>query len=274
MGVPPSRQVLRAAIRHGRPIPPPRESYLKWQDAIALLALILAVAAMLSENNAVVAVCLGACWVILCLPVIWHPEIPREYRFVWCVLSCFIWLGIFSLIQGQNLERELARNEGVLEPGSESFTPPKNCQPPVAGAVAFLLGPATDYILKSPQPIIAIGGKQLLTIETEKDKIRISLLRLFDKRGDIFARIDENGFWIRTDIRKKHKNRSSLTIYDSDDNEALNLNFRNPTVISLTGIFRLGGAKVAITPDLIDAGTIRDHGSCTLGPAGVFRSGP
>jgi hypothetical protein len=268
-----SRQVRRAAERAGRRLPPagPRLPF-KLQDAIAVVALILAIVAMLSENNTVVGSCLFLSWVILCLPVIWHPEIPKEYRLSWCLLSAVIWFFIFSLIQGQNLAKELARNEGVLEPARD-IVPVPDCASPHTNPVALHIGPSAILIGGFPRNIFRIANQEILTLGEEKNgNMKILLLRIYDDRNNIIARIDGNEFWVGVGIRKKHPDRSTLKIYDHNDDEVLNIRYQNPHAVSILGIFRYLGRVVTVTPTLMQVGGIRDHGSCAMeGASGIVR---
>jgi hypothetical protein len=268
-----SRQVRRAGERARRRSPPsgPRLPF-KLQDAIAVVALILAIVAMLSENNTIVGACLFLSWVILCLPVIWHPEISKEWRLSWCLLSAILWLGIFSLIQGQNLEKELARNEGVLEPGHDVVSIP-SCATPHTNPVALHMGPETILIGGFPRNIFRLANQEVLTLGQEKPgNIKILLLRIYDDRNNIIARIDGNEFWIGEGIRKKHPDRSTLKIYDHNDDEVLNIRYQNPYAVSILGIFRYLGRLIMVTPTIMQAGGFRDHGSCAVeSPSGMVR---
>lgn len=274
-----TRQVMRAAARAARGhLPPPKGPRLplKWQDAITLLGLVLALAAMFSENNTVVAACLAACWAILCLPVIWHPEIPKKYRLSWCVLSSFLWFGIFSLIQSQNLAKELARNEGTLEPANDVVT--EKCPMPHKDTFELKIGPSAFFIGNFNKTIINIAGQNIMALTEQKGgSIKISLLRVYDDRSNIIVRIDENSFWVDTGVRKKRPDKSTLKIYDHNDDEVLNIRFQNTHVVSILGIFRYLGRIIRITPDLIQVGQppggmARDHGSCSVdSPATVFK---
>jgi hypothetical protein len=274
-----SRQVRRAAARAARGRLPPRKGPrlpLKWQDAITLLALVVALAGMLSENNTVVAACLVACWVILCLPVIWHPEIPKEYRLSWCVLSVLIWYGIFFLIQSQNLAKELSRNEGTLEPSNDVVT--EKCPMPHKDAFELKIGPSAFFVGSYNKTVFNIAGQNIFALTEQKvGSIKISLLRVYDDRNNIIVRIDENSFWVDAGVRKKRPDKSTLKIYDHNDDEVLNMRFHNKHVVSILGVFRYLGRIIKITPDLIQAGQppggmVRDHGSCSVdSPATVFK---
>jgi hypothetical protein len=268
-----SRQVRRAAERAARRRSPskPRLPF-DWRDAIALLAIPFAVMAILSENNAIVATCFVVSWGIVCAPIIWHPEIRREYRLSYCVLIGLLCAALFILIKSENLAKELARNEGVLEPAHD-VVPVPDCAPPHTNPVALHMGPAKILIGGFPRNIFRIANQEILTLGQERSgNIKIMLLRIYDDRNNIIARIDGNAFWIGTGIRKKHPDRSTLKIYDHNDDEVLNIRYQNPHAVSILGIFRYLGRMVMVTPTIMQVGGIRDHGSCAVeSPSGIVR---
>ena len=98
-------------------------------------------------------------------------------------------------------------------------------------------------------------------IEIDKDAARdelvISMLKIFDDRNNIIARVDaDDGFWVENSTRKKRPDKSTLVVYDHSDKEVLRLIFLNRSAISITGIFRHQhvAAPVIITTDFMDIG--------------------
>jgi hypothetical protein len=91
-------------------------------------------------------------------------------------------------------------------------------------------------------------AQDILTLNKVGDNIVITTLRLYPEVGDIFARIDENGFWISPNIRKVHPNTHTLIIYDGNDDEALNINYANTRVVFINGIFRYKGKMALFMP--------------------------
>jgi len=273
-----SRQVRRAANRAAGGRPPPKRPPFDWRDAIGLLAIPFAVMAILSENNVIVGTCFAVSWAIVCIPIVWHPEIRREYRFAYCVLIGVLCGGLFSLIKSENLAKELARNEGTLEPAGDIVT--ERCPPPHKDAFELKIGPSAFFIGGFNKTIFNIAGQSILALTEQKGgSVKISLLRVYDDRNNIIVRIDENDFWVDSGVRKRRPDKSTLKIYDHNDDEILNMRFQNKHVVSILGIFRYLGRIIRVTPDLIQAGQppggmARDHGSCSVdSPATVITLG-
>jgi hypothetical protein len=91
----------------------------------------------------------------------------------------------------------------------------------------------------------------------------VSLLKIFDDRNDIIARIDVDGFWVANTVRKKRPDQSTLVVYDHYDREVLKIHLLNDRAMSLTGIFRLPSSTVPmrITPSSIDIDTNKYMGN-------------
>ena len=77
------------------------------------------------------------------------------------------------------------------------------------------------------QTILKIAGDQIITMNRSEDGHTgfITTLKLFDDRGDIIARIDEDGRWVRSDIRYKRPDPSTVIVYDHNDAEVLTIKF-------------------------------------------------
>src|SRR6202140_1931511 len=260
----PTRQVRRAAERaaHGRP--PPRRPPFNWRDAITLLAIPFAVMAMFSENNIIIGLCFAVSWAIVCAPIVWHPEILREYRFAYSVLIGLLCGGLFTLIKNENLAKELARNEGILEPGSDYSGRP-SCPAASDKWVGLYIGPHTFYLDKFPQPIIRIAQREILTLDRKGENLVIRTLNLFDDQGNVFASINNgvapNNFWVKPDVRRYRPDKHTLVVFDRHNDEALRIIYLNPHAISITGTFRyLGRPPVIYTPTFFQAGGISGSG--------------
>lgn len=139
-----------------------------------------------------------------------------------------------------------------LLPGSKERPQlPPRCIPP-ADAMVVLFGTNAAWGSKFPYTLLDMGGVKMLEINKSpgKSQLNITVLRIFDDRGTIIARIDENGFWVAPDMRQQKPNRSTLVVYDRADQQALKVEFVNPNTLYVEGIFRdHRGAAVQITPD-------------------------
>jgi hypothetical protein len=91
-----------------------------------------------------------------------------------------------------------------------------------------------------PYSLAKIFGEDLLQVDRDKDgEVFVSVLKVFDDRNNIIARIDaEDCLWVDNSTRSKRPNKSTLVVFDHSDVEVLRLVFLNPKAISVTGIFR------------------------------------
>jgi hypothetical protein len=135
----------------------------------------------------------------------------------------------------------LARNEGTLEPGNWDAPIHPNQQvnlPPTA--IKVFLGPVLASSDKFPSPIIRVRGEPLFVVDRQKNShLRITLLKVFDTRNDIIARIDDTGFWVSPGSRKSRPDKSTLIVFDNRDTEVLNVRYLNKTTLSILGSFSL-----------------------------------
>jgi hypothetical protein len=104
------------------------------------------------------------------------------------------------------------------------------------GTNASLVMPNTA----SPHTVLSMAGEKLIQLERGKGgDLIITVLKIFDDRNNIIARVDsEDGFWVENSTRKKRPDDSTLVVYDHSDQEVLRLVFLNPGAVSVTGIFR------------------------------------
>jgi hypothetical protein len=177
--------------------------------------------------------------------------------------------------QSGKLKKELARNEGILEPGSE-LAEERNCNPAIADSVALYIGPHTFFLQKFPQDILTIGNRTVLAIDKIGADISVSKLELFDEAGAVFATVDNqsgtNSFWISPNSKEVRPDRHTLVVYDRNNDEALRVKFINPKVISINGVFRhANSGPVIFQPHYFQIGGIKGNGGgCS--PGAVFQT--
>jgi hypothetical protein len=145
----------------------------------------------------------------------------------------------------------------ILTPGNQ----PTPIHPLVRGlpdnALLVLLGSNLAWATKMPHTVLMMGGEPIITIDRRRgsNQLVVTVLRIFDDRNNIIARIDEDGFWVENSTRRKRPNPGVLQIFDHTDAEVLRIEFLNPTTISVTGIFRhSGSATTVITPSKVSIG--------------------
>ena len=215
----------------------------KLWDTLGGVALPLTVAALIPENNYVVFGCLAAASVIACVPVYWHTEVAKIYRAGYCAIVGLVCFGLFLVIKHENLQKELAKFEGVLEPANEPGEDRK-CTPDDASAVALYFGLHTFFIQTFPQVIIRIAGREILTLDRVGKNISIVAMALFDDAGAIAtidSKAEHNKFWVSPNVRKVRPDKSTLIVYDRNANEVLSLRYLNEKTIAVTGTFKYAG---------------------------------
>jgi hypothetical protein len=110
----------------------------------------------------------------------------------------------------------------------------------------------------TPHTILQMAGEPMLQFERGKrGELVISVLRIFDDRNNIIARLDdEDGIWVENSTRKKRPDPSTLVVYDHSDKEVLRVVFLNPNALSVTGVFRHQQVRtpVIITPEFLSIG--------------------
>lgn len=146
-------------------------------------------------------------------------------------------------------------------------TPPTVCHVP-NDAFAVFYGSNVSWTTRNDvQTIVKMAGDQMIAMSRSDDGRTgfITALKIFDDRGDIIARIDEDGRWVRSDIRYKLPDHSTVVVYDHNDIEVLNMKFLNPKALSLTGTFRHPKSPnvTTITNEYMASGPIRFRQSCS-----------
>ena len=150
---------------------------------------------------------------------------------------------------------DLGSNEGILVPGNAPMPEMvAKCRVP-DGALSILIGSNLSWNTRFPHTVLEMGGEQMLVVDKDdKRNLRVSVLRIFDDRDDIIARIDDDGFWVQNTLRKKRPDPSTLIVYDHNDLQVLKLQYLNEKVISIQGIFRhakIRPSYLVVTPDAV-----------------------
>jgi hypothetical protein len=242
----------------GKPPKPSRFPKLGFGDLLALVALPLAVAGLLIDNVWGVGICLALATIIPCAAIVVHAEVKPVYRGLSCLSVTAIFLIIFIVLYGEHDKRELAKNEGILYPAALP-RPKSRCSIP-EDSFAIFAGGGAIYSSGQPTSLLTIGGQEIISAEQDdKGRLILRTLQMFDEQENIIARIDKDGFWLHPLARRVRPDWSTIVIYDSHDNEALNIKFVNEKTVSIRGIFRVRGRKPVIIRDntiIISQGTL------------------
>jgi hypothetical protein len=177
---------------------------------------------------AVVAVAFAVYWVVATRqPLPWNVSIPTVIALITVpsLVLALQWLG--------NLEVQLSTR---LFPG-KAQTPPLPMPTPDNALKVFLGWRGIAWTTKMPHTILEMAGDKMIEINRSGDALSVTILRIFDDRSNIIARVDEDGFWVENFTRKKRPDPSTLVVFDHNDKEALRIVFINQTSLYVTGVF-------------------------------------
>ena len=153
----------------------------------------------------------------------------------------------------KKVEKSFSGNEGILVPGNKP-TPqlPGNRAIP-DGSLAVLFGSNVSINSQFPHVLLRLGGEDMIVINRDATggNLKITTLRIFDDRDEIIARIDQNEFWVKNTNRAKRPDEHTLIVYDYHDEQVLKLEFLNPQIVQVEGIFRsskINPSYAVITP--------------------------
>lgn len=157
------------------------------------------------------------------------------------VIATFIMFGVIGTIYVEALQwiktRELLQLSGVLTPDNKP-TPSNPCGSIPKNAIALFFGNSVCYAIRFPYIVIQVGDKQLIVLNNINGKITISA-KFFSKDGKIVAELEGNTFTINQNnyYKIERPNYHTLIVYDQENNQILNIEYLNPVVIKILGIF-------------------------------------
>ena len=238
----------------------------KLADTLGGVALPLTVAALFLENTYFVAGCLTLAGIVAAVPVYWHAEISRTYRILYCAGVGLVCLTLFLIIKHENLQKELAKNEGILTP-SNLPRPSTSC-PMNDGDFAVFAGGGAAVSPQTPAVFLMIAGEEVIAADRlDNGSIRLKTIRLYDDQNEIIARVSDNTLWVHPSARRVRPDLHTLVVYDRRDIEVLALRFLNPNSVSISGTFRRNGRVVVISDSGIKTGTITFRAPCVINSA-------
>jgi len=140
----------------------------------------------------------------------------------------------------------LSEMSGELIPASKP-TPPNTCGTIPPNAIALFFGNSVAYTSSFPHPVIEVGNQKLLVINKKGNRITISA-KFFNRDNRIVGELKDNRFYINPNnyFRIERPNEHSLIVYDQEDNQAINVEFLNPSTIRLLGRFYLPNRRPII----------------------------
>lgn len=149
-----------------------------------------------------------------------------------------------------------SETSGKLTPDKKPL-PPNACTTVPPNAIALFLGNSVAYTSSFPHSVIEVGNEKLLTINKKGTKIIISA-RFFSRDNRIVGELKDNQFYINPNnyFRIEKPNEHSLIVYDQEGNQAINVEFLNPSAIKLLGRFYLPKrSPIIIEEELLTLGS-------------------
>ena len=151
-------------------------------------------------------------------------------------------------------------NEGILEPANDPdpASIKKSPGPIPADALKVIMGTSVFWSTHFPRTILMMIGEPMIQVARSANgrNLTVTVLRIFDDRDNIIARIDADGFWVENSTRKKRPDKSTFVVFDHNDQEVLRMRFMNRHTISVRGVFRQKGVPfpVVSTDEYLDTG--------------------
>ncbi len=159
----------------------------------------------------------------------------------------------------------LPQTSGVLlankKPTPQEFMCTANTSP---SDMTLIYGNNVSITDNFPHPVIKVGDQTLLTIGKKGKGITVTG-KLFSRDNRILAELKDNKFFINPNnyFRLERPDEHTLVVYDQQGDEALNVEFINPSVIKVFGRFYFPDrAPVIIDKDGTKAGELRISGNC------------
>ena len=111
-----------------------------------------------------------------------------------------------------------------------------------------ILGSNIGYTSKDMWVVLRLSGNDLLTMHRDKNGILINA-KIFADDGKILAQIKDNEFFIneKNSFRIERPDTHTLIVYDLQAEQALNIQYLNPTLIRVFGIFRYSDSLLVAT---------------------------
>jgi hypothetical protein len=247
-----------------------KEPKLKWQDAVAVVGIVLDIVVnTFSEYTPAVIACFALSTLLLLGSFYSHKNWGR-WRYVPSLLVLIAFLGLSFRVYTMGVQRELSLPEGELIPANDPSPSHAICRNNPPDAVFVYFGSAA--VSYAPpgfrdHTVVKIGGHSLLSLNRSAKGVTVSA-KIFDSDG-ILVEIDHGKFKVyRGDfIKREHPDLHTLVVYDKWNNERIRVRYLNPSAISITGRFFYPGyaSVVAKEAELQIGGNSFQGGSCLGG---------
>jgi hypothetical protein len=183
-----------------------------------------------------------------------HKELLLSVNILPILIGILLFLGIFLYyLVGPNFPTE-TKEHGWLLPSNE-LSPPNHCKIE-KGALVFDIGSNIASFAPSSFRVVLIqvDNTPLVAVERDGDKLPFDI-DIYDETHEIVAKVDRGEFHLSSNkvfYAIRNDDRSRLTVYNNNNEEVLDITYRNPLYVTLTGIlFSKEGSKINITRDMI-----------------------
>lgn len=202
------------------------------------VAIVLGALALSGQFNVTLTqLLLGAAWAVAFVGLRDQPW-PIMVGASAMIAGCLLMLGYW--FRPETVSIDLSKNEGILVPDNQPIPDfAQNSRAP-ANAIMVVWGTNVSWTTQPDHVLLEMASDPMIAVKRDQKtgNLVVTSLKVFDDRNDRIARIDEDGFWVQNNTFKKRPNEHTLVVYDHNDDEVLRIEFINPRVISVTGIFR------------------------------------
>jgi hypothetical protein len=162
--------------------------------------------------------------------------------------------------------QETDQTSGVLVPDNKPIPANLACKEQIpAGDLILILGNSVAFTNTFPHTVIEIENQPLLVVDKQRNSITI-MARFFSDDGRIVAELKGNKFFVNPNnyFRIERPSKHVLTVYDQRGNQALSVEFLNPSTIKLLGRFYYlpNRPPIIINEGFQDIGRGRFSGNC------------
>lgn len=243
----------------------------RWTDGLATL---LAIVGVVASDPTAAGICLMSAAIVGCFGVINHHNWSVSIKIVICALVFQAAAALFLYIHHMAVQRALEQSRGIMLAGNGK-SPVNNCQTTPSSNIAVVhLGSMFVSVAKSIYPVLSAGDRGVLTIERKTydfllgslNALSIKQLQLFDDLGREVVFINDDKYVVRESARFERTKMNNITVFDYRGVEILNIEYTNPKMIQIRGVFRSGNSILTIT----DRETINSAGAKLVGGTGCF----
>lgn len=218
------------------------ERKFKYQDSLAIVGAIMAIAPFLSED-APLLLCFAASVGLLCVSIRSHQEWGK-WRYLAAIVVIMVFTSASVNAYNKARERNLGKLKNELIAGNQP-TPNNACFSKFGHGpgVMLLMGSITSYVEQFPHTIVAVDGKPRLIVDRNGKTAQINL-EIYGPDEKIIAALDNDGFTIRQGsfFKFDHRDDSSLRIVDEYNEEVLNVRYLNPHALWINALLRYEGS--------------------------------